>query len=160
MSKWHGYVWSIGLGDPNLGEADVIKAGNEFTLKPKPNSRKITYYEVHYKKKMMTRAWHKCVLFPRGSVPPPLLSAPLPPNPTPEEVQAAGVAILNAIASSDDYYNTLRLEGDIRVNGKREAATLMQIKGGFGGALPLLIVRIRCDLPHNEDGSASGHGQK
>jgi hypothetical protein len=108
----------------------------------------------------MTKAWSKCLLFPRGSVAPPALSPALPPNPTPEQVQAAGVAILNAIASSDGYYNTTRLEGDIRVNGKREAATLMQIPNGFGAGLPLLIVRIRCDLPHNEDGSASGHGHK
>jgi hypothetical protein len=152
---WSGVTWNVYGGGPNI--KPPAQAG-QFTLTPvaDPSTGVTAYYRVNFAAGAMPAPWSKCLLFPRGTVPPAPLASPLPPwSPGTDPLWAAATAtVLQGVTAA-----TLRLEGDLSPGTKAEALTLVQVANATTAGSSLLAIQLTSGGAIQPDASdGTGHG--
>lgn len=169
-SSWQNKIWTIRSAEPAPAAAVLRKTNgsNDFRLVPVRRNGTILAYRVEFQSGAMTAAWKNCYLVPRGLAKPARPNGlPLPPYAPSTVVQYQTVVgdVLNQVKSDAAHFNTERLEGDITVNGRREAVTLYRVEDAIqdsnGKLSDLLVIDLQSDviqpLQPREDGIAHGH---
>jgi len=151
---WAGVTWSVYGGGPNVKPPNQV---GQFSLIPVADSSTGTtaYYRVKCSGSSMPTPWNKCLLYPRGNVPPPPLASPLPPwsSGTAPQWSAAAASVLDGVTVA-----TVRLEGDLYPGTNAEALTLVRVANGTTQGASLLAIRLKSSGPVQplDDGTGNG----
>lgn len=136
---WAGVTWSVFGGGPNVKPPSQV---GQFSLIPvaDPSTGATAYYRVKVSGSGMPTPWSKCLLYPRGNVPPPPLASPLPPysSGTDSQWSAAATSVLAGATVA-----TVRLEGDLYPSTNAEALTLVRVANATTQGASLLAIQLK-----------------
>jgi hypothetical protein len=154
---WVDLTWTVYDTDGTPG--GIYLGLGDFTLEAIPDSitNLTAYYRVIASGCTMPSNWPMIHLFPRGSE-----ATTWGPNKSLPPWSPGNAASWTAAASAVRAHTlpkTLRLEGDILVNGSAEALRLVRADDATMTGLPLLVLTLwSSKLGVLEDGTASGGG--
>jgi hypothetical protein len=136
---WTGVTWKVYGGGPNIKPPNQV---GQFSLTAVSDSQTgaTAYYRVTFSGSGMPTPWSKCLLYPRGNVPPPPLASPLPPysSGTDSQWRAAGASVLKGVTVA-----TVRLEGDLYPGTNAEALTLVRVANATTQGTSLLAIQLK-----------------